>query len=623
MKLTYPTLSKACLGLIASFSLYSCSKDADLLSDYVINNDAKDVLNKLVVDDSFYVRAQRTLILDVLSNDAFEDLGNVRIINTTAPELGTVVINDNNTLTYTVYEPVVTETTPPATETTPPATETTPPATETTPPATETAPEPSQPAQEPAPAPAAEEDTFTYTAEETDASGNTTTQQATVTVNIINDKAPTTGANVFYVTANGSAGNNGKSESAAWSLAHAFANAKAGDYVHIKAGNYGGQQLSINRSGSAGNPIVFMGYKNTPGDIVASQGSTFSYGDQANAAEMPLLDANNTGEGIKIGGSYVELQNFQVKDYSKGIQVTGNHVLLDNVVVLDMGNQNVSGYDGFGIHIMNTNNCLVQNSYIENATAEAFKIYGGGNNQVRYLEVRSDNIPNPTGYYILLTNTANNVVEDSRVERAPGLSHPGHGLVCKWNSKNNVFRRCETKYTNVEMNFSDVTGNLYEDIKIIGQGRDHYEGHVEFRNGANNNTIRNIVISDVSYAFSFSDIDDGFTPSPDTDAPNAGFNNSIQNATVENAGAIFRALPSYTIGGDINAFMRNNTFENCAFNNYSVLANLLMRNEGNAFINCSFKNGSNGVKAINGSPYRSDIINNIKFTNCTFENATQ
>jgi hypothetical protein len=618
MSLPHPTLRKCLLLFSLGLLTVSCSKDADLLSDYVINNnDDLATVGKLVVDDYFYVRTGQSMVFDVLSNDAFQDLANVTIVNTSAPEMGTVVINENNTLTYTPYvEEVATATPPPppAPET-PPATPTTPPATPETPPATPEAP----PAEEPTPAEAPEEDSFTYTVAETAPNGTVTTQEGTVTVVVAGNKAPTTGANVFYVTTNGNASNNGKSESAAWSLAHALATAKAGDYVHIKAGNYGGQQLTQNRSGSAGNPIVFIGYKNTPGDIVASQGSTFNYGNQANAAEMPLLAHNSTGTGLILGGSHVELQNFQVKDYSLGIRVTGNHVVLDNVVVLDMGRQNTSAYDGFGIHIMNTNNCLVQNSYIENATAEAFKIYGGGTNRVQFLEVRAYNTTSPTDYYILLTNTANNVVEDSRVERAPGLSHNGHGLVCKWNAKNNIFRRSEVKNTNMEMNFEDVTGNLYDDIRMIGNGS--WETMINFRNGANNNTVRNIYMTDVDFAFDFSDDNDGFTPSPDTDAPHPGYNNRIENVRVENAKSIIRALPLRNIGGDINGIMRNNVFENCNFLNYSTLANLFMRNEGNAFVNCSFKNGTAGVKVNNGSPYRADIVDNLKFTNCTFENA--
>ncbi|TDT44757.1 parallel beta helix pectate lyase-like protein [Maribacter spongiicola] len=637
--------TKLTLSIFASLLLFSCSKDADLLSEYVINTDDARIENSLLINDSFFIEAgQSTIVMDVLNNDNFDADAEVRIIQTSEPLNGIVTINDDNTLTYkvntesssetnTTEETTTEETTPE--ETTPEETipeETTPEETtpeETTPEETtpeETTPEETTP-EETTPEETTQEeavtDSFTYTTEETDEAGNVTTQEASVTVNIAQNNIATSGTNVYYVTTSGNGGNNGKSVSASWSLAHAFGSAKAGDIIYIKAGNYGSSKMTINKSGASGNTIKFIGYTNEPGDIIANQGSTFNYGDNADATKMPLLDSNNTGEGIIIAGAHVELHNFQVKDFSIGIKASGQNVTLNNVVVLDMGNQSTSGYDGFGIHFMNTSNSIIQNSYIENSTAESFKVYGGGNNRISYLEVRADNPINPTDYYLLLSNTSNNIVEDSRVERAPGLSHPGHGLICKWNSKNNTFRRCETKYTGVEMAFSDVTGNLFEDIRMIGQGRDHYQTNIDFRNGANNNTVRNIHITDVSYAFAFVDDNDGFTPSPDTDVPHAGYNNKIENVVVENASMLLRALPGTLIGGDINAFVRNNIFDNCTFTNYGVLANFYMRNEGNEFKNSSFKNGSVGIKINNGSPYRSDILNNVKFTNCTFENAPQ
>jgi hypothetical protein len=594
MKSTLKSVTYASLFLFCLTQLTSCSKDSDLLAEFVLTEDIA-VFSNLVVDDSFSITNGQPTVLNVLQNDQFENLNNVTIANTTAPQNGVITINEDQTLTYTLNVS--------ADENVP------------------TTPEPTTPEQT---IPVEEVvDTFEYVTEEVDVAGEVSTSEGTVTVVLSpsGSKLPTTGANVYYVTTSGNGANNGKTEASAWSLAHAFGTAKAGDVVHIKAGNYGASEFRINRSGASGNPIRFAGYSATPGDVVANQGSTFNYGDNVNQAQMPLLDANSSGEGIVIGGAHVELQNFQVKDYSLGIRVTGNNVILNNVIVVDMGNQGVSNYDGFGVHFINTNNSIIQNSYIENATAESFKVNGGGNNRISYLEVRADNATSPTDYYILLSNTSNNIVEDSRVERKRGLSHNGHGLVCKWNSKNNIFRRSEVKNTNIEMNFEDVTGNLYEDIRMIGNG--NYPTMINFRNGANNNTVRNIYMTDVDFAFDFSDDNDGYTPSPDTDAPQAGYNNRIENVTVENAKMIVRALPLRNIGGNINAFTRNNIFQNCNFINYGALANLYMRNEGNAFINCVFKDGTTGVKTHNQNPYRSDVSNNVKFTNCTFENAPQ
>tara|TARA_R110002153_G_scaffold41690_2_gene118829 strand:- start:4350 stop:5885 length:1536 start_codon:yes stop_codon:yes gene_type:complete len=134
------------------FSLLSCSKDADLLSDYVINK--KDDISgvySLLVNDTYFSDMKSSILLDVLNNDTFENFNNVTVVATTTPELGTVVINENNTLTYTPpTPPVVNETIATTSET-------------------------------------QEEvvDTFVYTVEETSAAGDITTAEATVTVKII------------------------------------------------------------------------------------------------------------------------------------------------------------------------------------------------------------------------------------------------------------------------------------------------------------------------------------------------------------------------------------------------------------------------------------------------------
>ncbi|MRX63325.1 Ig-like domain-containing protein [Maribacter luteus] len=81
---------------------FSCSKDTDLLTDYVLSEtqDTIDISN-VAVDDSFQVFSNTAMVLDVLSNDTFENPEEVSITETSTPINGTVVINDDNTLTYT------------------------------------------------------------------------------------------------------------------------------------------------------------------------------------------------------------------------------------------------------------------------------------------------------------------------------------------------------------------------------------------------------------------------------------------------------------------------------------------------------------------------------------------
>ncbi|WP_194526863.1 hypothetical protein [Zobellia roscoffensis] len=81
--------------------LSSCSKDTDLLSDLVTNDVQQTYLSRnLAMDDSFIVSSQKSIILDVLTNDNFENTEEVQIVKTTQPENGLVVTNEDKTLTY-------------------------------------------------------------------------------------------------------------------------------------------------------------------------------------------------------------------------------------------------------------------------------------------------------------------------------------------------------------------------------------------------------------------------------------------------------------------------------------------------------------------------------------------
>ncbi len=153
----YPikTPLKMPLAFLAVISFFSCSKDADLLSDYVIakDNDLQSIA--LLVDDSFFMApGQNEIVMDVLNNDSFGSNTQVRIIETSIPSSGEVVINNDNTLTYTpqTQDPIPEASAPEVT--TPEETIETP----------------------------AQEDTFTYTTEVTTEDNTTYREEATVTI---------------------------------------------------------------------------------------------------------------------------------------------------------------------------------------------------------------------------------------------------------------------------------------------------------------------------------------------------------------------------------------------------------------------------------------------------------
>lgn len=95
------------LSFFVAFFQFSCSKDSDLLADYVIS-DAQDIflIRNLAVDDSYITIGTNEVKLDVLANDTFINPDKVKILNTTSPSKGTVRINDDNTLTYIPAEKI-------------------------------------------------------------------------------------------------------------------------------------------------------------------------------------------------------------------------------------------------------------------------------------------------------------------------------------------------------------------------------------------------------------------------------------------------------------------------------------------------------------------------------------
>jgi len=146
MRLFKISFLKLTLAVFVLTSLFSCSKDADLLSDYVITNKTDIQSITLLTDDRFFMaRGQNSIVMDVLNNDSFSSNAQVAIVSISAPNYGNVTINEDNTLTY-----IPQTVTPPAEETATPDT-------------------------------APEEDTFTYTTE-VNTENEVLRQEATVTI---------------------------------------------------------------------------------------------------------------------------------------------------------------------------------------------------------------------------------------------------------------------------------------------------------------------------------------------------------------------------------------------------------------------------------------------------------
>src|SRR5680860_151268 len=101
MKIPNLKIVQSMVPVFVLISLFSCSKDTDLLVDYMVSDiqEARFIEN-LAINDNSVVASQKSIVLDVLANDTFTDPEKVKIVETSQPANGSVTINDDNTLTY-------------------------------------------------------------------------------------------------------------------------------------------------------------------------------------------------------------------------------------------------------------------------------------------------------------------------------------------------------------------------------------------------------------------------------------------------------------------------------------------------------------------------------------------
>lgn len=433
----------------------------------------------------------------------------------------------------------------------------------------------------------------------------------TVGVNITVSEPVTNAPPGFYVATNGSSGNSGTSPTSPWSLEHAFNVAKAGDVVYVKAGNYGNKQLLTKNSGYGGSHIKFIGYRNSPGDINSSQGSTFNYGEAVDASKMPLLTGvNSSGTAFTLHNSFIHLENFQINGYEIGVLSIDNatNAELKNIIVTNSGNQyNANVYGGSGMSIRG-NNTIIENCFILNAGSEAIKLDNSDYSKISYCSVYANNASNPTDYYYILADGTNNtVIENSRAERAPGLSHGGHGFNIKNEGSYNVIRNCTAVKTNFELTYAGVHHNTIEGGAIYGDNQ--WPSVMSIVGGAHDNLITGLLIQDTWTAITLATYDDRYG----ADAA-LGVNNTFENVTVKNTNRILN------IGGGTNIYAKAKgyTFKNCSFENFEFLAVVAYAGEGFKFENCAFSNGLYPVTSVES--YAPNNTLQASWFNCTWSN---
>lgn len=101
MKILNLKTSRLMLLIFITSFIISCSKDTDLISEYIIHEENSLATSKQLIDDRYFISPnQHSTVLEVLNNDVLGSNTKVKITDTSTPDYGSVVINGNE-LIYT------------------------------------------------------------------------------------------------------------------------------------------------------------------------------------------------------------------------------------------------------------------------------------------------------------------------------------------------------------------------------------------------------------------------------------------------------------------------------------------------------------------------------------------
>lgn len=434
------------------------------------------------------------------------------------------------------------------------------------------------------------------------------------------------------------------------SLTYASSLAAPSDTVYVKAGIYN-ENVTFKNSGLLGKPISFIGYKNIPGDVSLINTEKVNPYSDFLETDMPLFDGQNRAKGTAFNledKQFINLKNFQIRNYEKGVICGGykecGHLNMNNIEVMNCGNIN-SSYSGLGfsLGLMGTkfsNNNILTNCMVLNASAEGIGVYGDSNTLTNCKVYCNDNRTDyaSTDYYIIICGSYNNI-NNCYVDRNPGLAAEGHGIGAKSNAEQvvdkaekypvinpqyNNFNNCEAH--NMDESFyvrhRGVQFNTFTNCRAYGThtgiaNSTGGEGNcIVTRDGASNNTFTSCIAINCKAGFIFQDtVEDGDTGSNPTGHP--GNNNLYINCLIYNCfmGVWFDA---YSVQSDAGS----NTIQNCTFYKTRYIHECArpcanMKYIGNIYYGC-LPNLTGGY--FSGNTYAKSGITPSNFMSCDFWN---
>ncbi len=408
----------------------------------------------------------------------------------------------------------------------------------------------------------------------------------------------------YYVSLSGNDSNDGLTEARSWrTIAYAVSSSSpvsSGDTVYIKAGDYGQEDIFIDKNYSPSDVrISFIGYQNTPGDIT---GFNFNYGDNVDASLMPLINPNDrtTGEGINISDSYnITIKNIQIANCLAGISVWNTNAINSNIILENIFLQNIGWEYSTAIAIKEGNNNIINNCLIVNATGAGMDVWGNGN-QINNCKIYSNEsqlvLPDSTytsmDYYIVLKGDSN-IVSKSYAERVGDIEDVGHGFEIKESGEDNLFENCTVKNMIAgcfSVRWAAVQNNEFRDCVALGGVSPDVTAFM-IREGASHNTFNNCISDSCNAGVSFILAGEN--------ADYCGTHNTFNNCIIKNADWVIDLNPY-----DYNsATADSNLLINCTIDNADYLFNCERPNAGNQFVNCIISNITNFLTGSNNSTF--------------------
>ncbi|MCK0131204.1 T9SS type A sorting domain-containing protein [Flavobacteriaceae bacterium F08102] len=431
------------------------------------------------------------------------------------------------------------------------------------------------------------------------------------TLSYIDNLLPEPDASQYrYVSATAKGGGDGLSEDSPWTFKEAVSKVQPGQTVWLKAGNYGNVQTQMNKKGTKNNPIKFIGYKNSIGDITENYYKyqiNNPYGgvpntDNWSASEMPTLTGSSVGYGNValwlFSCEYVIFRNIQMTNYAYGfranvkggVKASNNNIIWDNFNAKNFGNlsnQNASALamETYDVNtypkkmVGNTNLRCINSNFLNNLMV-AVQFFGDGSNLIENVKSYNDRTGQDRQDYHIVVNGNNNIVRKCHVENFNNTieNRSSHGITIRGShrldSDYNLIELC-TSRNNQEGFAIRNYGTEYNVIKDCYAGNnvipnttnDEYKGGFWIWGGSNYNIIERCIAENVATGIGFKD-------------------NTEENVSPVN----------YEIGHD--NIIRNSVFRNLTFHGIQVWA--------------TSPDGSSGWK-------KGDLINN-KIINCTFDN---